>query len=128
MTETADQIFVLLKHWLVAFAPAGWQPFFSMLISAAAIVGGYAGLFALTIVLDRQRVGRVQYLYGPVRVRSFGVLQPLADGVKSLSTADIVPRSADQVVHFIGPLRWVGPVVWALAVSPKGRNLVAADL
>ena len=25
MCETLDQIFVLLKHWLVGFLPAGWQ-------------------------------------------------------------------------------------------------------
>ena len=128
MTETADQIFVLLKYWLVAFAPAKWQPFFSMLISAAAIVGGFAGLFALTTILERKGLGRIQNRYGPNRVGPFGLLQPLADGVKSLTKEDIVPRSADQIVHFIAPLVLVGPVFLALAVIPMGRNLVAAEL
>ena len=128
MTETADQIFVLLKHWLVAFAPASWQPFFSMLISAVAIVGGFAGLFALTTILERKGLGRIQNRYGPNRVGPFGLLQPLADGVKSLTKEDIVPRAADQIVHFIAPLVLVGPVFLALAVIPMGRNLVAVDL
>jgi NADH-quinone oxidoreductase subunit H len=45
-----------------------------------------------------------------------------------LTKEDIIPRSADQIVHFIAPLVLVGPVFLALAVIPMGRNLVAADL
>ena len=128
MAETADQIFVLLKHWLVAFAPAQCQPFFSMLISSAAIVGLFAALFALTTILERKGLGRIQNRYGPNRVGPMGLLQPLADGVKSLTKEDLVPRAADQVVHFIAPLVLVGPVFVTLAVVPMGRNLVAVDL
>jgi NADH-quinone oxidoreductase subunit H len=128
MAETADQIFILLKHWLVAFAPAQCQPFFSMLVSAAAIVGLFAGLFALTTILERKGLGRIQNRYGPNRVGPMGLLQPLADGVKSLTKEDLVPRAADRVIHFIAPLVLVGPVFVALAVIPMGRNLVAIDL
>jgi NADH-quinone oxidoreductase subunit H len=41
---------------------------------------------------------------------------------------DLVPRSADQIIHFIAPLALVVPVFLALAVLPMGRNMVAVDL
>src|SRR5205823_143518 len=41
---------------------------------------------------------------------------------------DLVPRTADRVVHFLAPLVLVGPVFLALAVVPVGRNMVAVDI
>jgi NADH-quinone oxidoreductase subunit H len=123
-----DQLFVDLKHWLVALLPVDWQPFASALISVAAIIGVFAGLFALTTILERKGLGRIQNRYGPNRVGPFGILQPVADGLKAMTKEDIVPRAADKVVHFLAPLILVIPVFLALAVVPVGRNMVAADM
>jgi len=123
-----DQIWVELKHWLVSLAPAAVQPWLAALISVAAIIGVFAGLFALTTLLERKGLGRMQNRYGPNRVGPFGLLQPIADGIKSLTKEDIVPRSADAVVHYLAPLVLVVPVFLALAVVPVGRNMVAVEL
>src|SRR5262249_35900859 len=123
-----DQLFVNLKHWLVELAPLGWQPLVSALISVGAIVGVFASLFALTTILERKGLGRIQNRYGPNRVGPFGVFQPVADGLKAMTKEDIVPRAADKVVHFIAPLVLVIPVFLALGVVPVGRNMVAVDL
>src|SRR6266851_1127451 len=123
-----DQIFVTPKHWLVGFAPAHCQPIISAIISVAGIIGVFATLFAITTVLERKGLGRIQNRYGPNRVGPFGILQPLADGVKALIKEDIVPRTADRVVHFLAPLVLVAPVFLALAVVPMGRNMVAIDM
>src|SRR5437899_4709463 len=128
MVETMDQAFVILKQWLVGFAPAQWQPLVSVFLSVAAIVGAFAGLFAITTVLERKGLGRIQNRYGPNRVGPFGLLQPVADGIKALIKEDLVPRTADRVVHFLAPLVLVGPVFLALAVVPVGRNMVAVDI
>lgn len=128
MTEMIDQIFVDLKHWLVALAPGQWQPVLAAAISVAAIIGTFASLFALTTVLERKGLGRIQNRYGPNRVGPYGLLQPAADGLKSLTKEDIVPWRADQVVHFLAPLALVVPVFLALAVLPVGRNMAAVDL
>ncbi|PWU09078.1 MAG: NADH-quinone oxidoreductase subunit NuoH [Verrucomicrobia bacterium] len=123
-----DQIFVNLKDWLVALFPAGrQQELVSALISVAALIGTFAGLFALTTVLERKGLGRIQNRYGPNRVGPYGILQPMADGLKALTKEDVVPRSADQVVHFLAPLVLVAPVFLALAVVPMGRNMAAVD-
>jgi NADH-quinone oxidoreductase subunit H len=123
-----DQVFVALKQWLVELAPAPWQPVVSGLISVAAIIGTFASLFALTTLLERKGLARMQNRYGPNRVGPFGLLQPLADGVKALTKEDLVPRGADRVVHFLAPLVLVVPVFLALAVVPVGRNMAAVDL
>ena len=128
MSETIDQIFVTLKQLLVGLAPAQWQPMVSALISVAAIIAAFAALFALTTVLERKGIGRIQNRYGPNRVGPWGLLQPVADGLKALTKEDIVPRAADKVVHFIAPLVLVAPVFLALAVVPVGRNMVGLDI
>lgn len=123
-----DQLFVNLKLWLVALAPNQWQPVVSALLSVAVVIATFAALFAITTVLERKGLGRMQNRYGPNRVGPFGFLQPLADGLKALTKEDVVPRTADKVVHFLAPLVLVGPVFLALAVLPMGRNMVAVDL
>jgi NADH-quinone oxidoreductase subunit H len=128
MAENIDQIFVNLKHWLVWLAPAGWQPLISAVISVAALIIVFASLFALATILERKGLGRIQNRYGPNRVGPFGLLQPAADGLKTLTKEDIVPRSADKVVHFLAPLVLVVPAFLALAVLPVGRNMAGADL
>lgn len=123
-----DQIFVELKRWLVLSAPVGCQPFISALISVAALIGVFASLFALTTILERKGLGRIQNRYGPNRVGPFGLLQPAADGLKALIKEDLVPLAADRVVHFLAPLVLVVPSFLALAVLPMGRNMAAVDL
>jgi len=128
MVETTDQLFVTLKHWLVGFAPGQWQPLFSALLSVAAIIVTFAGLFAITTILERKGLGRIQNRYGPNRVGPYGLLQPIADGLKAMTKEDIVPHTADKVVHFLAPLVLVVPVFLALAVVPMGRNMTALDM
>ncbi|MGC2299642.1 MAG: NADH-quinone oxidoreductase subunit H, partial [Acidobacteriaceae bacterium] len=99
--EEADQIFVTLKSWLVVHTPAPLQTLVSIVISVATIIVVFAGLFALTTVFERKGLGRMQNRYGPNRVGPFGLFQPLADALKSLTKEDLVPRAADQVVHYL---------------------------
>ena len=127
MAEAVDQMFVLLKHWLVGFVPEPGRPVVSALIGITAIIVVFASLFALTTILERKGLGRIQNRYGPNRVGPFGVLQPAADGVKALIKEDIVPRAADKVVHFLAPLMLVVPSLLVYAVLPIGRNMVLVD-
>src|SRR5258708_29444850 len=128
MDESLDQIFVNLKRLAVGSAPEEWRPLLSAIISVAAIIVVFPGLFALTTILERKGLGRIQNRYGPNRVGPFGVFQPIADGLKAMTKEDIVPRAADKVVHFIAPLVLVIPVFLPLAIVPVGRNMVAVDL
>jgi NADH-quinone oxidoreductase subunit H len=125
---TADQIFVTVDHWIVGRVPAPLQTLVSIVIPVATIILVFAGLFALTTVFERKGLGRIQNRYGPNRVGPFGVFQPLADAVKSLTKEDLVPRRADHVVHYLAPLVLVGVVFLSYAVLPVGRNMTAVNL
>ncbi|MGA3071683.1 MAG: NADH-quinone oxidoreductase subunit H, partial [Terracidiphilus sp.] len=99
MFETLDQIFVRLCQWLVSFLPAGWQAAAGVVLSVAVIVCLFPALFAFTVLLERKGLGRMQNRIGPNRVGPLGILQPIADAIKSLVKEDIVPTRADGVVH-----------------------------
>ncbi len=123
-----DQVFVLLKQWLVGRSPAAIQPAVSILLTIVPILLIFPALFAVTTVLERKGLGRIQNRYGPNRVGSFGILQPLADGLKTLTKEDIVPHSADRAVHLLAPLILLAVAFLSYAVVPMGRNMVAANL
>ncbi len=128
MGETADQIFVILQHRIVGYAPASLRPILSDVLAVVAILGVFASLFAVTTVLERKGLGRIQNRYGPNRVGPFGFLQPLADGIKSLTKEDIVPRTADKGVHLLAPILLVLAAFTLFSVLPLGRNMVLANL
>ena len=126
--DQIDQIFVTSQHRLVSYLPAEFQSISSAILSVIAIVLVFALLFAVTTVLERKGLGRMQNRYGPNRVGPAGFFQPLADGVKSLTKEDLVPRTADQLVHFLAPVLLVMAAFLAYAVLPVGRNMVLVNL
>ena len=128
MIHTLDQIFVLLKHWVMGLLPEVLQPLVGVLLSVVAIVCVFPGLFALTTVLERKGLGRMQNRIGPNRTGPYGILQPVADGIKSLTKEDIVPVSADAVVHFLAPLVLVVVVFMGFSVLPMGRGMQLVDM
>src|SRR5580700_4876799 len=123
-----DQVFVLLKQWLLGYSPAVIRPGVSILLTIIPILLVFPVLFALTTVLERKGLGRIQNRYGPNRVGYYGILQPMADALKSLTKEDIVPTSADHTVHFLAPLVLLAVAFLPYAVLPIGRNMIAANL
>ena len=123
-----DQIFVTLKHWVVELFPGALQPLMSILLSVGPVILVFAGLFAIVTVLERKGLGRIQNRYGPNRVGPYGFLQFAADGIKALVKEDIVPATADKVVHYLAPIALVVPVFLSYSVLPFGRNMTLIDI
>jgi NADH-quinone oxidoreductase subunit H len=123
-----DQIFVLLKHWIVSLLPSVLQPVTGVVLSVVAIVCVFPALFAISVLLERKGLGRMQNRIGPNRVGPLGILQPVADGIKSLTKEDIVPTNADAVVHFMAPVFLVVVVFMGYAVLPMGRNMTLVKM
>ena len=128
MIEKADQIFVFLQHWLMGFFPSEWQAAAGVVVGVVAIIVVYPTLFALAVLLERKGLGRMQNRYGPNRVGPCGILQPVADAVKSLTKEDVVPFRADALVHFMAPLVLVVAVFMGFAVLPMGHNMVLVNM
>jgi len=126
VSKSVDQIFVNAKQWLLSWlmpAPAWVVQIVSSLINIFALLAVFLTLFALMSVLERKILGRIQNRYGPNRVGPFGLLQPVADGIKMLIKEDIVPARADKLVHFLAPILIAAAAILALGVIPYGRNM-----
>jgi NADH-quinone oxidoreductase subunit H len=128
MTLPLDQIFVITKHWLLGYVPPVAQPICSAILSVVPVLIAFPLLFAITTLLERKGLGRIQNRYGPNRTGPWGLWQPIADGVKSLTKEDIVPLTADHAVHFMAPLLLVAAAFLGYAVLPIGRNMVLVNL
>jgi NADH-quinone oxidoreductase subunit H len=118
----------------MGYIPVVWQPLVSGLLAVAVIFAFFPSLFAIVTVFERKGLGRIQNRYGPnrvgipfTRIRLCGFGQFIADGIKSLTKEDLVPRTADKAVHFLAPVVMLVPVMLAYAVLPFGRNMAAAD-
>ena len=126
---------VLLRDAVTGSLPEPWHTFANALIAVALILGIFGTLFAFITLAERKILGRVQNRPGPNRapipflnVRFFGLAQPCADGVKSLTKEDIVPRDADKVLHYLAPVALLAFSILTFAVIPYGRNLVPVEL
>ena len=76
--------------------------------------------FAYTTLLERKFIAWFQQRSGPNRVGPWGLLQPLADGIKLIFKEDIIPADADRAVYLIAPILKTVPALIVLAVVPFG--------
>jgi NADH-quinone oxidoreductase subunit H len=126
VSDSVDQVFIRAKQWLLSLLPAApdWlMQAVSSLLNISALLAVFLTLFAAISVLERKILGRMQNRYGPNRVGPFGLLQPVADGIKMLIKEDIVPARADKIVHFLAPILIAATAILALGVIPYGRNM-----
>ena len=98
-----EELLIAIKASLVLKAPEGLRPLVSAALSTMPILSAFGGLFAVVTLLERKMLGRIQNRYGPNRVGPFGIFQPVADGIKMLTKEDIVPKTADHLIHFLAP-------------------------
>ncbi len=90
----------------------------AVLMMAALLTG-----FAYTTLLERRFIARIQQRVGPDRAGPWGLLQPLADGIKVIFKEDIIPNGADRVVFTLAPALTAIPALIILAVVPLGGNV-----
>ena len=137
-----ERLPLLVRDLIAAVVPAPLQWFVTSLVSIVAILAIFGLLFAFLTLAERKILGRIQNRPGPNRaptpslpylkflgnIRTYGLAQPFADGIKMLIKEDIVPRDADQVLHYLAPVVLVSLALMTFAVLPFGRHLVPVEL
>ena len=127
-----DMIFVTAKGWILAllghFLPAWVVALASITISGVVILCLGPVIMMYLTLLERKLIGRIQNRYGPNRVGKWGLLQPIADGIKMFTKEDIVPANADKLVHLLAPIAIVVPSLMVFLVVPFGERMTAVNL
>jgi NADH-quinone oxidoreductase subunit H len=78
---------------------------------------------AVLTLLERKILGWMQDRMGPMEVGPYGILQPLADGLKLFFKEDIIPAGANKFLFSLAPLLVLVTALIGFAVIPFGPNL-----
>jgi NADH-quinone oxidoreductase subunit H len=104
--STIDWAFILEKLILIA-----------IVITASLVIAMYATWF------ERKVAAVIQDRRGPNRAGPFGILQPLADGMKLFFKEEIIPNSSNKMLFILGPSLAMLTAMMTCAVIPWGDKL-----
>lgn len=109
--------------WATLIWPVLWTA-----IKIVLIVGPLMLAIAYLTFAERKVIAAMHLRKGPNVVGPFGLLQPMADGVKLLLKETVVPSRANKTVFVIAPMITFILALVAWAVIPFGDGLVLADI
>ncbi|MCH7864122.1 MAG: NADH-quinone oxidoreductase subunit NuoH [Proteobacteria bacterium] len=113
----------MVELWDNFIWPAAWMVIKIMLIVAPVMVS-----VAYLTYVERKVIGAMQLRRGPNVVGPFGLLQPIADGLKLFLKETIIPSGANTAVFLAAPCVTFVLALIAWAVIPFGEGMVLSDI
>jgi NADH-quinone oxidoreductase subunit H len=100
-----------------------WAVFTEKLILIVAVVSGSLVIAMYSTFAERKVAAVLQDRKGPNRAGPFGILQPLADGLKLFFKEEIIPNFSSKFLFILGPCLAMLTAMMTGAVIPWGNKL-----
>ncbi|MFZ6026369.1 MAG: NADH-quinone oxidoreductase subunit NuoH [Chloroflexota bacterium] len=100
-----------------------WYLLLEWIIKAALMLLVFTGGFAYVTWFERRLLARIQVRVGPNRAGPFGLLQPVADGIKLIFKEELIPANAERLIFVLAPVITVIPALVITAVVPWGTHV-----
>ena len=79
-------------------------------------------------LIERQILAAVQRRQGPIIVGFYGLLQPLADGLKLFLKETVLPKSSNMIIFILAPVFTFGLALSGWVVVPFGDGFALSNL
>jgi NADH-quinone oxidoreductase subunit H len=86
------------------------------------LIASTAG-FAYMTLYERRALAKIQARIGPNRAGPFGLLQPVADGIKLIFKEELIPAKADKLIFVLAPVITAFPALIITATTPLGGTV-----
>ncbi len=117
-----------IHEWLSKTFNPTWTLIIEMVLAGVAVIGLFAVLGLILVIMERKVSAWIQIRLGPNRVGPKGLMQSMADTVKLMVKEGLTPTGADRIMFNVAPI--IAMIVAMLLLAPIAfaRNFQLWDL